>query len=141
MTVVALADREGQGQGSQWNRGESVNMTAMAPAAAIAAIFLGAMALRAESGATLSFLRSESITLGNQCCSVLTGDFNNDGKTDIAAAHAEAGITIFLGDGKGSFTRGDWPLALGAGVTLKGLVAAADLNVDGIADIVAITQD
>jgi len=120
---------------------EFIDITKRAAAAALVAILLGPLVLEADSGATLSFTRLPPISLGDQCCSVVTGDFNRDGKADIAAAHGQAGITIFLGDGKGDFTRSDWSIDLGSGVLLKGLVTSADFNADGIADIAGITAD
>jgi hypothetical protein len=73
--------------------------------AAVFAILLGTLTLKADPGANLSFLPLPSISVGNDCCSVLTADFNGDGKTGIAAAYGTAAISIFLGVGKGNFTR------------------------------------
>jgi uncharacterized protein (TIGR03437 family) len=88
----------------------------------------------------LSFLLPQRIQIGPQCCSVLTGDFNRDGNPDIAVANSVAGITVLLGDGKGGFTRLETAKALPDGMTITGLVATADINSDGITDILAIAD-
>jgi hypothetical protein len=124
------------------HRGSSaVRSEALGIAARAMALILGALALQGDSGENLSFLRLPSIGMGSGCCSVVTGDFNGDGKADIAVAYGIAGITVLLSNGKGSFTRTDTPLDLGAGVILKGLVASADFNGDHILDLVGITED
>ncbi len=92
------------------------------------------------TGQPLSFLFPQYIPMGNGCCSVLTGDFNQDGKADIAVAHSIAGLTILLGDGKGGFTRIETAPVVPPAITIQGLVAVADINADGIPDIIAIAN-
>ncbi len=63
---------------------------------------------------------------------VATGDFNEDGKVDIATA--SGGITVALGNGDGSFTT---PVGYGAVSNTRNLVVY-DINGDGHLDIVAV---
>ena len=73
----------------------------------------------------------------NVCCttgalSVVVADFNNDGKLDIAESNSN-GLTIWLGNGDGTFSLASSP---SAGNNPDGL-AAGDLNGDGKVDLVA----
>ncbi|MBB5343303.1 MBG domain-containing protein, partial [Tunturibacter empetritectus] len=63
------------------------------------------------------------------------GDFNQDGKLDIAVASATTGVNILLGTGTGTFTAGT---TLTAGTTPTG-IAVGDFNNDGIQDL-AVTN-
>ena len=71
--------------------------------------------------------------LGNGASSVATGDFNGDGKSDLAAtSYYENSVSVRLGNPDGSlgprhdYTTGGGPYAVGAG----------DVNGDGIPDLV-----
>jgi hypothetical protein len=64
---------------------------------------------------------------------VATGDFNHDGKLDIAAASSTK-ITILLNNGTGGFTRGT---TFTAGTSLKG-IAAASLRGNSLADLMVV---
>ncbi|HEX6125137.1 MAG TPA: FG-GAP-like repeat-containing protein [Pyrinomonadaceae bacterium] len=64
-----------------------------------------------------------NFSIGN----ITSGDFNNDGKPDIATSHAG----IFLNDGSGAFTRSEWLYPL----TVPNDVATADFNGDGNLDV------
>lgn len=72
------------------------------------------------------------ITTGAAPNSVTVGDFNGDGKTDLAVANFTSNaIGIFLGNGTGGFTAG-------TSVTITGgpfIVTAADVNSDGNTDL------
>ena len=74
---------------------------------------------------------------------VVSADFNGDGIPDLATDSYQAGITgaepanlqIFLGNGMGGFTTGAfYPLP---GVVLAGSLLVADVNRDGIPDLLA----
>lgn len=59
-------------------------------------------------------------------------DLNGDGKLDLVAMSIESGGLVYLGDGKGGFTaKGRLP-----GIHGKGRVSMADIDADGLTDIV-----
>lgn len=66
--------------------------------------------------------------------SVVTGDFNNDGKLDLAVSD-QGGISILLGNGNGTFQAGI-PTALNAPFPI---FTVGDFNHDGNLDIAALT--
>ena len=62
------------------------------------------------------------------------GDFDGDGKLDVAVTNGTTSVQILLGAGDGTFTAGG-DIAVGSTVVS---VAAADINGDGHLDIVAV---
>jgi hypothetical protein len=71
--------------------------------------------------------------VGNTPVSVATGDFNGDGKPDLAVANLNGNIvSVLLGDGSGGFGAATNFPVTGSSFS----VAVADLNGDGKADIV-----
>jgi|GEM_PF-4582592 len=64
---------------------------------------------------------------------ICTGDFDNDGKADLAVCHLDGGVTVLYGGGNGTFTQ--QPLVSGTG-SLRAMVAA-DFNGDGRDDLAA----
>lgn len=70
---------------------------------------------------------------------LVEGDFNRDGKADLAAASG-SGVVVMLGKGKGTFQSGvSYPVG-GTGVTAVS-VLAGDFNHDGTIDLAAISQN
>ena len=69
---------------------------------------------------------------------VSVGDMNGDGNLDILAAAYQAGIHIFLGNGRGGFDKAKDPMA-GAESLWKAL--AVDLDGDNVVDMVASSLD
>jgi dienelactone hydrolase len=62
-----------------------------------------------------------------------TGDFNGDGKLDIAVANEQFSVAILLGNGDGTFGP---PTVYGPGSDLNTSIAAGDFNRDGKLDLV-----
>ncbi len=71
--------------------------------------------------------------------SVLVGDYNGDGKLDIAASGFQAGIYIYLGNGDGTFQT---PMSMnGCQVNTPQSMVQGDFNGDGILDLVTTDAD
>ena len=85
---------------------------------------------------TAGFGAATNITTipGNNPIWVITADFNNDTKPDIAVSHFSNGyISVLLGNGNGTFAA---PVNFSMAASLSKIVAA-DFNLDGKMDIVA----
>ena len=82
-----------------------------------------------------TFATRTDFPVGTNPTNVVVGDFNNDGKPDVAAMRS-AVVSVLLGNGYGDFsTATDYTVAIGS----FGIVAA-DLNHDGKIDL-AITSN
>ena len=80
-----------------------------------------------------SFQTNVDYAVGTQPSAVAIGDFNNDGKPDIAVANASSGtVSILLGNRGGRSAA----VSYAAGVTPASL-AVSDFNGDGNVDLVA----
>jgi sugar lactone lactonase YvrE len=84
-----------------------------------------------------TFTTKSVLTLSAYTTAVVAGDFNGDGKLDLAVSSVgvtEMGsLTIFLGNGDGTFTA--MPGSVPAG-SYSSVFAAADLNADGKLDLI-----
>ena len=75
---------------------------------------------------------SSTISTGTTPQGLVTGDFNGDGKIDLAIANKGSGnVTILLGNGDGTFTTAP-TVAAGAGANW---IAVGDFNEDGKPDL------
>ena len=64
------------------------------------AVVLLPCVLRAQ---TVSFLAHRDIPIGTGCCTVVSGDFNGDGKLDLLVAYGSGNLALLSGDGAGGF--------------------------------------
>jgi hypothetical protein len=81
-----------------------------------------------------TFRTGESYTVYNGPQSIAVADFNGDHILDVAEPEGGA-ISIFLGNGDGTFRA-----APTIGASFPGSIVSADLNGDGIPDLVAVTS-
>jgi hypothetical protein len=89
-----------------------------------------------------TFTAAATFTVGSALdqypSSIVTGDFNGDGNTDIAIGFSEPGgtsavpIAIALGNGDGTFTAGQTPDITGVSISS---IVVGDFNGDGHADL------
>ena len=82
-----------------------------------------------------TFTKAGPSDQGIQHRTVVAGDFNNDGKLDLAALD-QNGFSILLGNGDGTFQNGI-PTAANVSFPILGI---GDFNKDGKLDIVALTS-
>jgi hypothetical protein len=98
--------------------------------------------LTVEAGAACAgasvFTNAANLSTGSGPVSVAVGDFNNDGKQDIAAANYNSSntVSIRLGNGAGNFS-GTTDVGVG---TSPAAVAVGDFNNDGKQDFAAANQ-
>jgi hypothetical protein len=78
------------------------------------------------------FFPGATASAGKSPSAIVVGDFNRDGKADLAIANSgDNNVTILLGDGKGNFT----PNASPPTGTTPAAIALGDFNGDGIVDL------
>ena len=89
-------------------------------------------------GSSLNFAVVANFGAGNNPRSVAVGDFNGDGKQDLAVANENSGnVSILLGDGAGSFSTAT---NFGAGDSPYS-VAVGDFNGDGKQDLAVANEN
>src|SRR4030095_16714410 len=80
----------------------------------------------------VSFSAASNVSVGTNPYSVAVGDFNSDGKQDLAVANQSSdNVSILLGDGAGSFSAAS-NVSVG---TAPYSVAVGDFNGDGKQDL------
>ena len=100
-------------------------------------VALGAVFMTAPAQASFAPEGSPLPVGAAQPYGVLTGDFNRDGRVDVATVNGTgSNVSVFLRGPSGFTTEGGSPFATGSG---PGYGAVADFNGDGLPDIA--TQD
>jgi len=80
-----------------------------------------------------TFSMGTSATTGDEPISIVTGDFNGDGKADLATASIDANnVSVLLGNGDGTFAAGVTTPTAG---NSPDSIAVGDFNGDGKADL------
>ena len=74
--------------------------------------------------------------VGRRPIYLVSADFNNDQKIDLAVAHEKDNICILLGDGNGIFEANGWVTTDGGAVSLT----VGDFNNDNKPDLAAVIQ-
>jgi hypothetical protein len=98
----------------------------------VALVFCGTLAARTASfNAPLVF----ATPYGPE--SMAAGDFNGDGRQDLALSLGSGGVSIFLGDGGGSFHRG---VTYAITNSLLNAIAVGDFNHDGKLDLAVAVE-
>jgi hypothetical protein len=81
---------------------------------------------------TVGFTPAPTLSAGNGATTAVVGDFNGDGRPDVAIVNAtDATVSIFLGNGDGTFNSLT-PVPVGANPSA---IAAGDFNGDGKLDL------
>jgi FG-GAP-like repeat/Bacterial Ig-like domain (group 3) len=87
-----------------------------------------------------SFTQS-STAVGLAPAAIAVGDFNGDGKLDMAVADAKGNsVTILLGNGNGTFTRDSSAIPGTVALSTPISVVAADFNDDGNLDLAVLNR-
>jgi hypothetical protein len=84
-----------------------------------------------------TFDQAEQFYCGMGAWAIISGDFDNDGSTDLAAAnHVSDIMSVLLGDGDGAFSSA---VQFYSGMGPRG-ITSGDLDVDGNVDLVIVNQ-
>ncbi len=94
--------------------------------------------INANAATCVTFAGPDVYLVGTSPRSVVTADFNRDGKPDVAVANSGTNnVSILLGNGDGTFAAA---VDYGVGV-FPSFIASADFNSDGKLDLVVSNRD
>jgi hypothetical protein len=115
-------------------------LTTLSPSAQVAAAHPSESLASRPGGLSSAISQiAQADSLGNGAYAVAVGDFNGDGKTDVALTNdGDPGeVTVFLSNGDGSFKKAKQFASGGVGALS---IVAADFNQDGKVDL-AVAND
>lgn len=108
-----------------------ITVTSPSPGGGTSSVVFSPVSGKATS---IGFVNSQILQSAEIPVSITTGDFNGDGRVDLAAVNNAGSVSIFIGNGDGSFQPNvDYPTIAGA----NGIVAV-DLLSNGSLDLVTV---
>jgi hypothetical protein len=84
-------------------------------------------------------MRLVSLAVNKEVVSLAAGDFNGDGKVDLAFYGTPAELLVLYGEGKGKFSEPK-RINTGEAIESQGALTVGDLNRDGRDDLALLTQ-
>jgi hypothetical protein len=104
--------------------------------AAVSAIFIYLFSTLTASASQIRFAAAKTTPTGiSHSSRVVVGDFNHDGRPDLAISSTYNQVAIFLGKGNGTFTG---PTIYNLTFYVTGSLAAGDFNKDGNLDLAVV---